>query len=108
MAEVEYVVLERSTYRADGAGTADDHYTFVPDPEGTYEFWQEIARVTAPRKSVVLRDHTPESGTFNAIPSGDWDSAMTISTESVPKRTMTPVNSRPKRQRKKKDSDTVE
>lgn len=100
MAEVEYVLLERGLYRAVNEG--EDMYSFVPDPNGTYEFWQEISRVTAARKSLVLRDHTPENGVFNAIPAADWDAAVEVGTENIPKRTLTPVKERAKRSRKKK------
>jgi hypothetical protein len=86
MAEIEYVILERITNA---------------DPSDDSEFWREINRVTASRKTIVLRDHTPEQGVFNAIPASDWDAAVEVGTEQVPKRTVKPVKARPKRRREK-------
>lgn len=94
---IEYVVLERVTMHG------EDDQTFTVSPTGTYEFWQEISRVTAARKNVVLRDHTPENGVFNAIPASDWDAAVEAGTVNEPKKTLTPLKPKATRTRRKKD-----
>lgn len=89
---IEYVVIERVRVPATEGVGGDD------------EVWREVGRVTAARKNIVLRDHTPEQGIFNAIPASDWDAAVEVGTESVPKKTVKPLVSKPKRARVKKEA----
>ena len=100
--EVEYVVLERVLLALARKEDEEGPEQFVEHSGGNITHWREVSRVTAARKAVVLRDHTPERGVFLAIPASDFDSAVEVGTEQVPKRTVRPLKERPKRQRKKK------